>query len=90
MLRIVILMIINSESLYLLILYITFRIKTFEFNYKMRYDDFLIKKRRFICCVFECLIMRINQFSRTYNYYIKTYIEINVLSASFLILFLIL
>ena len=53
-------MIINSEILYLLILYITFIIKIFEFNYKMRYNNFLIKKKRSIYYMFKCLIMRIN------------------------------
>ena len=84
------LIIINSESLYLLILYVMFKIKTFEFNYKMRYDDVLIKKKRFIYYISECLIMRINQLSRICNCYIKIYIEINFLSASLLILLLIL
>ena len=82
--------IINSEILYLLILYIAFIIKTFEFNYKMRCDDLLTKKRRFIYYMSECLIMRTNQFSRTYNYCIKVYIRVNALNASFLILILIL
>ena len=67
-----------------------FKIKTFEFNYKMRYNNFLIKKKRFIYYISECLIMRINQFSRIYNYYIKIYIKINVLNISFLILLFIL
>ena len=60
MLKIVTLIIINSEILYLLILYITFIIKLFKYNYKMRYNDFLIKKKRFIYYIFKCLIIRSN------------------------------
>ena len=53
-------MIISSKSLYLLVLYIVSRIKTFEFSSKINYNDFLAKKRSFIYYIIEYLYILTN------------------------------
>ena len=46
-------MIISSKSLYLLILYIVSKIKTFESSSKINYNDFLLEGKSLIYYVIE-------------------------------------